>query len=58
MASLVESVNNGRARTAQLGEAWPKTAEALYNAIQSAYIMFLGTYEPFSKNRQKHSKKL
>ena len=36
MASLVESVNNGRARTAQLGEAWPKTAEALYNAVQSA----------------------
>ena len=36
MSSLVESVNNGRARTAKLGEAWPKTAEALYNAIQSA----------------------
>ena len=36
MESLVNSVNNGRARTAKLGDAWPRTAEALYNAIQSA----------------------
>jgi len=36
MESLVTSVNNGRSRTAKLGEAWPKTAEALYNAVQSA----------------------
>lgn len=36
MESLVNSVNNGRSRTAQLGEAWPKTAEALYNAVQAA----------------------
>lgn len=36
MEPLVTAVNNGRSRTAQLGEAWPKTAEALYNAIQSA----------------------
>ncbi|QPL05084.1 MULTISPECIES: sugar ABC transporter substrate-binding protein [Actinomyces] len=36
MEPLVTAVNNGRSRTAQLGEGWPKTAEALYNAIQSA----------------------
>ncbi|MDO4900792.1 sugar ABC transporter substrate-binding protein [Actinomyces sp.] len=36
MEPLVTAVNNGRSRTAQLGEAWPKTAEALYNAMQSA----------------------
>ncbi|MDO4242915.1 MAG: sugar ABC transporter substrate-binding protein [Actinomyces sp.] len=36
MEPLVTAVNNGRARTAKLGEAWPKTAEALYNAMQSA----------------------
>lgn len=36
MDSLVTAVNNGRSRTALLGENWPKTAEALYNAVQSA----------------------
>lgn len=36
MEPLVTAVNNGRARTAKLGEKWPKTAEALYNAMQSA----------------------
>ncbi|SDN44660.1 carbohydrate ABC transporter substrate-binding protein, CUT1 family [Actinomyces ruminicola] len=36
MEPLVTAVNNGRSRTAKLGEAWPKTAEALYNAMQSA----------------------
>ncbi|MDY3679295.1 MAG: sugar ABC transporter substrate-binding protein [Actinomyces urogenitalis] len=45
MESLVTAVNNGRSRTAQLGEAWPKTAEALYNAIQSALT---GKEEPLA----------
>ena len=36
MDSLVTAVNNGRSRTALLGEKWPKTAEALYNAVRSA----------------------
>ncbi|MDK8835613.1 sugar ABC transporter substrate-binding protein [Actinomyces urogenitalis] len=45
MESLVTAVNNGRSRTAQLGEGWPKTAEALYNAIQSALT---GKQEPLA----------
>nr|WP_300336395.1 sugar ABC transporter substrate-binding protein [Actinomyces sp.] len=45
MEPLVTAVNNGRSRTAQLGEAWPKTAEALYNAIQSALT---GKEEPLA----------
>lgn len=43
--SLVTAVGNGRARTAKLGEAWPKTAEALYNAVQSALT---GKAEPLA----------
>ena len=45
MESLVTAVNNGRSRTAQLGEGWPKTAEALYTAIQSALT---GKQEPLA----------
>lgn len=43
--SLVTAVGNGRARTTKLGEAWPKTAEALYNAMQSALT---GKAEPLA----------
>ena len=45
MESLVNAVNNGRARTAKLGEGWPKTAEALYTAVQSALT---GQAEPLA----------
>lgn len=45
MEALVSAVNNGRSRTAKLGEGWPKTAEALYNAIQSALT---GKAEPLA----------
>lgn len=36
MAAFTKTVETARARTAILGEAWPKTATALYTAIQSA----------------------
>ena len=36
MAAFTKTVETARARTAILGEGWPKTATALYTAIQSA----------------------
>lgn len=36
MAAFTKTVATARARTAQLGEAWPKTATAIYTAVQAA----------------------
>ncbi|MGW1931681.1 sugar ABC transporter substrate-binding protein [Streptomyces sp. NPDC001919] len=36
MAAFVESVRGARARTRQLGPAWPKTATAIHTAVQAA----------------------
>ncbi|RKW15812.1 MAG: hypothetical protein D8B54_06465 [Catonella sp.] len=38
-------------------EKWLESVD-LVGLVMVYYIMFLGTHEPFSKNRQKHSKKL
>jgi len=36
MAAFTKTVATARARTAQLGDAWPKTATAVYTAVQAA----------------------
>ena len=36
MAAFTKTVATARARTAILGDAWPKTATAIYTAVQSA----------------------
>lgn len=36
MSAFTKTVATARARTAQLGDAWPKTATAIYTAVQAA----------------------
>ncbi|NAZ84130.1 extracellular solute-binding protein [Kineococcus sp. R8] len=55
MEIFAEQVTTARSRTSQLGDKWPKTAEAIYTAIQSALTGSASAQEAMSTAQESAS---